>query len=155
MPYQPIEDYGIIGDMHTAALVGINGSIDWLCIPYFDSPAVFAAILDDKKGGRFRIAPVDGNVTCKQFYWPESNVLITRFLAPHGAAEMTDFMPVGHTDPDERTRRQVIRRVTAERGTVDFLLICNPAFNFAREEHETELIEGGCVSAPTRSASGF
>ena len=145
MPYQPIEDYGIIGDMHTAALVGINGSIDWLCIPHFDSPAVFAAILDDKKGGRFRIAPVDGDVTCKQFYWPESNVLITRFLAPRGAAEMTDFMPVGHTDPDERTRRQVIRRVTAERGTVDFLLICNPAFNFAREEHETELIEGGCV----------
>ena len=145
MPYQPIEDYGIIGDMHTAALVGINGSIDWLCIPYFDSPAVFAAILDDKKGGRFRIAPVDGNVTCKQFYWPESNVLITRFLAPHGAAEMTDFMPVGHTDPDERTRRQVIRRVTAERGTVDFLLLCSPAFNFAREEHETELVEGGCV----------
>ena len=145
MPYQPIENYGIIGDMHTAALVGINGSIDWLCIPHFDSPAVFAALLDDKKGGRFRIAPVDDNVTCKQFYWPESNVLITRFLAPHGAAEMTDFMPVGHTDPDERTRRQVIRRVTVERGTIDFLLFCSPAFNFAREEHETELIEGGCV----------
>ena len=145
MPYQPIENYGIIGDMHTAALVGINGSIDWLCIPHFDSPAVFAALLDDKKGGRFRIAPVDDNVTCKQFYWPESNVLITRFLAPHGAAEMTDFMPVGHTDPDERTRRQVIRRVTVERGTIDFLLFCSPAFNFAREEHETELIESGCV----------
>jgi GH15 family glucan-1,4-alpha-glucosidase len=68
MAYQPIENYGMIGDMHSVALVGINGSIDWLCIPHFDSPSIFAAILDDKKGGRFHISPVDDNVTCKQFY---------------------------------------------------------------------------------------
>ena len=55
--YQPIEDYGIIGDLHTTALVGIDGSIDWLCLPRHDSPSVFAAILDGEKGGRFRISP--------------------------------------------------------------------------------------------------
>jgi GH15 family glucan-1,4-alpha-glucosidase len=95
MTYQPIENYGMIGDMHTVALVGTDGSIDWLCVPRFDSPSVFAAILDDEKGGRFKIAPVGDDVTCKQFYWPETNILITRFLGPHGAAELTDFMPSG------------------------------------------------------------
>ena len=73
MTYQPIENYGMIGDMHTVALVGADGSIDWLCVPRFDSPSVFAAILDDGKGGRFKIAPVGDDVTCKQFYWPETN----------------------------------------------------------------------------------
>jgi len=77
MTYQPIENYGMIGDMHTVALVGTDGSIDWLCVPDFDSPSVFAAILDDRKGGRFKIAPVGDEVTCRQFYWPETNVLIT------------------------------------------------------------------------------
>jgi GH15 family glucan-1,4-alpha-glucosidase len=72
MTYQPIENYGMIGDMHTVALVGTDGSIDWLCVPRFDSPSVFAAILDDRKGGRFKIAPVGDDVTCKQFYWPGS-----------------------------------------------------------------------------------
>ena len=95
MAYQPIENYGMIGDMHSVALVGTNGSIDWLCWPRFDSPSVFAAILDDKKGGSFRIAPTDADVTCKQFYWPGTNVLVTRFLGREGATELTDFMPVG------------------------------------------------------------
>ena len=73
--YQPIENYGIIGNMRTAALVGMNGSIDWLCLPHFDSPSVFAAILDDQKGGRFRIAPAGDDFRNKQFYWPDTNIL--------------------------------------------------------------------------------
>ena len=81
MAYQPIENYGIIGNMRTAALVGINGSIDWFCAPSFDSPSVFAAILDDQKGGRFEIAPSGDGIRTKQFYWPETNVLVTRFLS--------------------------------------------------------------------------
>ncbi|MCP5109368.1 MAG: glycoside hydrolase family 15 protein, partial [bacterium] len=89
MSYQPIENYGVIGDMHTVALVGLNGSIDWLCYPHFDSPSVFAAVLDDAKGGRFRICPVDDNgINYKQFYWPETNVLVTRFLSGRGVAEV-------------------------------------------------------------------
>lgn len=84
MPYLPIENYGIIGDMRTVALVGMNGSIDWFCFPRFDSPSIFAAILDHKKGGHFRIAPTDPEITCKQFYWPETNILITRFFSADG-----------------------------------------------------------------------
>ena len=79
MPYQPIENYGLIGNMRTTALVGMNGSIDWLCFPHFDSPSVFAAILDDGKGGRFAIAPVPNHVKSKQYYWPDTNVIVTRF----------------------------------------------------------------------------
>lgn len=145
MAYEPIENYGMIGDMHTVALVGMNGSIDWLCIPNFDSPSVFAAILDDKKGGRFQIAPVDEDVTSKQFYWPETNVLITRFLAPHGAAELTDFMPVGPAASHGPKRRQLMRRVTAVRGTIQFRMECQPAFNYARDEHEIAIVDGGAT----------
>jgi GH15 family glucan-1,4-alpha-glucosidase len=146
MAYQPIENYGMIGDMHTVALVGLNGSIDWLCMPNFDSPSVFAAILDDEKGGRFRIAPVDDGVSYKQFYWPETNVLVTRFLAAHGAAELTDFMPVGFSSAfQEKKCCQLIRRVTAVRGTVQFRMECLPAFNYARDKHETKLTDGGAT----------
>ena len=66
MAYQPIEDYGVIGNMRTVALVGMNGSIDWFCCPDFDSPSVFASILDDEKGGLFRIAPISPQTTRKQ-----------------------------------------------------------------------------------------
>ena len=93
--YQPIENYGVIGNMRTAALVGMDGSIDWLCLPHFDSPSVFAAILDDRKGGRFRIAPAHEQLSRKQYYWPGTNVLITRFLHADGVGEVEDYMPVG------------------------------------------------------------
>jgi len=76
MPYQPIQNYGIIGDMHTAALVSMDGSIDWFCFPHFDSPSVFAALLDDRQGGSFKIAPPPDGITRKQFYWPDTNVLV-------------------------------------------------------------------------------
>ena len=95
MSYQPIENYGIIGNMRTVALVGMNGSIDWYCYPYFDSPSIFGAILDDNKGGRFQICAVGDQVRHKQFYWPSTNILVTRFLLQDGIAELEDFMPVG------------------------------------------------------------
>ena len=88
MPYQPIENYGVIGNMRTAALVGMNGSIDWFCCPSFDSPSVFAAILDENKGGYFQICPESSDVSTKQLYWPETNVLLTRFLSANGVAEV-------------------------------------------------------------------
>src|SRR5204863_6110206 len=93
--YQPIEHYGIIGNLRTAALVGMDGSIDWLCLPHFDSPSVFAAILDDHKGGRFRIAPDCERLRHKQLYWPDTAVLVTRFLHADGVGQVEDFMPVG------------------------------------------------------------
>ncbi|HEX6141378.1 MAG TPA: glycoside hydrolase family 15 protein [Geminicoccaceae bacterium] len=146
MAYQPIEDYGMIGDMHTVALVGINGSIDWMCIPRFDSPSVFGAILDDQKGGSFRIWSAQDDATNKQFYWPDTNVLVTRVLSEHGAAEILDFMPViGEDAKESESRRQVIRQVVAMRGTVDMRMACRPAFDYAREDHTAEAVPHGVI----------
>jgi GH15 family glucan-1,4-alpha-glucosidase len=142
MSYQPIENYGIIGDMHTAALVGKNGSIDWFCFPRFDSPSVFAALLDHRKGGHYRIAPSDDDVTTKQFYWPETNVLVTRFLSAEGVGEVKDYMPVGLPSA-EQGRHQLVRRVQCVRGAMRFRLDCQPAFNYARDEHRTEITAAG------------
>jgi GH15 family glucan-1,4-alpha-glucosidase len=138
--YQPIENYGIIGNMRTAALVGVNGSIDWLCLPHFDSPSVFAAILDDRKGGRFRIYPDGHDFRNKQFYWPDTNVLITRFLHADGIGEIEDYMPIGGAgiSPD-----QLVRRVRVVRGNVSFHLECRPAFDYARAASQIHLVEGG------------
>jgi GH15 family glucan-1,4-alpha-glucosidase len=147
MTYQPIENYGIIGDMHTVALVGMDGSIDWFCFPHFDSPSVFAAILDDKKGGCFKITPVGGQVTHKQFYWPETNVLITRFLSPDGVGEITDYMPVGKRDRGHG-HHQLVRLVKVARGTMPFRMECSPRFNYARDKHQTQVTrDGACFQS--------
>ena len=98
--YKPIEDYGVIGDLHTVALVGKDGSIDWCCLPHFDSPSVFASILDAQKGGFFKIAPAYPTVQ-KQMYVAESNILLSRFLAPEGVGEITDFMPIKSESSEE------------------------------------------------------
>ena len=148
MTYQPIQDYGIIGDMHSAALVGTDGSIDWLCFPHFDSPSVFAAILDDEKGGRFKIAPASEGAARKQLYWPDTNVLITRFFTPDGVGEVIDYMPVGVPD-NGHGYHQLVRRVRVVRGEMSFRVECSPAFDYAREEHGTEVTdEGACFRSP-------
>ncbi|HEY6403667.1 MAG TPA: glycoside hydrolase family 15 protein [Blastocatellia bacterium] len=144
MSYQPIENYGVIGDTQTVALVGINGSIDWFCFPRFDSPSVFAAILDDKKGGHFKIAPATDVNSHKQLYWPETNVLITRFLSPDGVAEITDYMPIG-MDMTALGSRQLVRRVEMVRGSMSFRVECYPAFNYARDAHETRISGNGAA----------
>jgi GH15 family glucan-1,4-alpha-glucosidase len=146
--YQPIQDYGIIGDMHSAALVGTDGSIDWLCFPHFDSPSVFAAILDDEKGGRFKIAPAREGAARKQLYWPDTNILITRFFTPDGVGEVIDYMPVGVSENGHGYHR-LVRRVRVVRGELSFRVECSPAFDYARGEHETEVTgEGACFHAP-------
>jgi GH15 family glucan-1,4-alpha-glucosidase len=135
MRYQPIENYGIVGNMHSAALVSLDGSVDWLCLPHFDSPSVFGAILDSEKGGRFRIAPAaTGNLRQKQYYWPETNILITRFLHPDGIAEVEDYMPVG---PGAEPDAQLVRRVRVVRGRLPLEMECRPAFDYARAPHTT------------------
>jgi GH15 family glucan-1,4-alpha-glucosidase len=142
MSYQPIASYGVIGDLHSAALVGRNGSIDWCCLPRFDSPSVFAALLDDRQGGFFRLAPASpGEV--KQIYLPETNVLVTRFLG-EGMAELIDFMPIGrreggHTEQDSR---QIVRIARSVRGSVRFRMECRPAFDYARQPHTIHLAAG-------------
>jgi GH15 family glucan-1,4-alpha-glucosidase len=135
MPYQPIENYGVIGNMRTVALVGMNGSIDWWCYPDFDSPSVFGAILDSQKGGSFQISVRADRVTRKQLYWPGTNILVTRFLAPDGIAEVEDFMPVG----DPKWPHHLFRRVRCVKGEVAIEVNCRPAFNYGRDKHQTEV----------------
>jgi GH15 family glucan-1,4-alpha-glucosidase len=138
--YERIEDYGVVGNMRTVALVSVRGSIDWLCLPEFDSPSVFGALLDDAKGGRFSITPSAQDVACKQLYWPDTNVLVTRFLAADGVGEIEDFMPCGTTE-----REAVVRRVRVARGTLAFDVTCEPAFDYARASHETVIVPNGAV----------
>ncbi|MEM9904520.1 MAG: glycoside hydrolase family 15 protein [Cyanobacteria bacterium P01_D01_bin.44] len=159
MTYQPIEHYGIIGNMYTTALVGLNGSIDWLCFPNHDSPSLFAAVLDDQKGGFFRIAPaledsqrLSDYVKRKQLYWPATNVLITRFLTPEGVGEIIDFMPVG-LNSEEIGYHSLVRQVRVVRGAMRFHMECQPAFNYARNGHTADITpKGVCFYADTLSA---
>jgi GH15 family glucan-1,4-alpha-glucosidase len=144
MAYQPIENYGIIGNMRTVALVGMNGSIDWYCYPHFDSPSVFGAILDDKKGGRFQISAASDGVRHKQFYWPSTNVLVTRFLMADGIAELEDFMPVG-LPSESSAYRHVCRRIRCVRGTVRISVTCRPAFDYGRQTHEVLIRTNGAT----------
>jgi GH15 family glucan-1,4-alpha-glucosidase len=141
--YKRIEDYGIIGDLHTAALAGMDGSIDWFCYPHFDSPSVFAALLDADRGGRFRIRPTVTPIA-KQLYLPDTNVLITRFLSPEGVGELRDFMPIRKDAADEYHHR-IIRRVSVVRGHMDFELFCQPSFDYGRARHSVEIAAGGAL----------
>ena len=142
MSFQPIENYGVIGNMRSIALVGIDGSIDFLCYPDFDSPTVFAALLDDKNGGRFHIQPRLTNVRVRQLYLPETNILVTRFLAEEGVAELTDYMPV---EDDAEDQNEIVRTVCVIRGHVTFKMLCQPRFNYAASAHRLE-ISNGCAT---------
>ena len=124
----PIRDYGLIGDMSSAALVSIDGSIDWCCFPRFDSPSVFAAILDPNVGGRFRIAPATPCPPGRQSYLSDSNVLKTVFTTPTGQVSVTDFMPV---DADDAPH-EIHRIVRCESGEVDVECTFQPRMDYAR-----------------------
>lgn len=127
MSYAPISDYGVIGDLHTAALVGRHGSIDWYCAPRFDSPSVFGGLLDQARGGRWRIAPA-GPATSEQRYLPGTNILVTTFrLEAGGVVVVTDFMPVG---PAREGRTEIHRRVQCTRGTADVEVEFAPRFDY-------------------------
>ena len=144
MTYPPIEDHGVIGDLNTVALVGLDGAIRFMCAPRFDSPPVFASLLDARRGGVFELAPVLEGARHKQLYLPDTNVLLTRFLSPGGVAEISDFMPVG----ENRGVRCVIRRAKAVRGEVRFRLRCAPRFGYRFAPHRVEAEDGGALFVP-------
>lgn len=148
MAYKPIADYGIVGDLRTAALIACDGSVDWLCLPRFDSPSLFAAILDDKKGGSFKITPCAENLRSLQIYRPQTNILVTRFLTDGAVVELTDFMPL-QASRSAHEPSWLVRRVHAVSGTAKMKLRCRPAFNFAR--HPTTKIEVGRQGASFQS----
>ncbi|MFE9813247.1 glycoside hydrolase family 15 protein [Streptomyces sp. NPDC005548] len=136
--YPPIADHGLVGDLQTAALVSSQGVVDWFAAPRFDSPSIFAALLDHDGGGFFRLAPEHPEGTCKQLYYPDTAVLVTRFMSPDGVGEVVDFMP-----PDRvgkaTDRHTLIRLVRVVRGSVEFTLECRPRFDYARAEHRLEV----------------
>ena len=142
--YPPIADHGVIGNLHTVALVCSDGTIDWYCSPRFDSPSMFASLLDAERGGHFALRPADGEWQNKQLYFPDTNVLITRFLTPAGVGEVQDFMPVGER-LDGARRDRLIRRVLSVRGRMRFELECAPRFAFGRERHRAERHAGGVL----------
>jgi GH15 family glucan-1,4-alpha-glucosidase len=138
--YPDIADHGLIGDMQSAALVATDGTIDWFCCPRFDSPSVFAAILDQRRGGRFALRPVDPPKTTKQMYLPDTAILVTRYLSDTGIAEVVDFMPVErpHVASD---RRRIVRAVRGIRGEVTLEARVAPRFDYGRAPHRLH-IEG-------------
>jgi GH15 family glucan-1,4-alpha-glucosidase len=143
--YQPIENYGVIGDLHTVALVGMDGSIDFMCFPHFDSPTIFAAILDHEKGGRFRIAPVLDSARQKQLYLPDSNILLSRFLSEEGVAEISDFMVIGD---NKEHWHDLVRRIKTVRGEIRFRMVCDPRFDYGRRAHRLEIRDGEAIFHP-------
>jgi len=132
--HRRIEEHAVIGDLHTVALVAIDGTISFLCSPSFDSPSVFASLLDPERGGRFGLAPAFEDPTYTQLYLPDTNVLLTRFLDESGVAEVSDFMPVPHAG----VPHNIVRRAKAVRGDVTFVMRCAPRFDYGRATHTVE-----------------
>src|SRR5437588_8770764 len=129
--YKPISDYGVIGDMHTAALVGLDGSIDWYCAPRFDSPSVFAALLDVRKGGKFQLSPTDKFKT-KQSYEGDTNVLSTIFETNQGKIELTDFMPCFMEKGQAKGFQELHRIVDCVEGEAGLRIIFHSRLEYGR-----------------------
>lgn len=162
--YMPIEDYGLIGNMRTCAMVATDGGLDYMCWPYFDSPSVFCRILDMDKGGHFTIGPTSDDLcTTKQQYLPASNILQTRYLKEEGVMNVIDFFPrpnnktmdaeyhanvlasdhTGKVPERSDLKKWLVRRVECMRGSVDVNVEVFPAFNYAQDEHTTEIADLG------------
>jgi GH15 family glucan-1,4-alpha-glucosidase len=142
--YPPIADHGLIGDLQTAALVAKDGTVDWFCCPRFDSPSVFASLLDYQRGGHFQITPEQTECSRRQLYLPDSAVLITRFMTDEGVGEVLDFMPIERPEaPTERHR--LVRVVRVVRGTMRFWLECAPRFDYGRAPHELFMSDDGAL----------
>ncbi len=146
MAYKAISDYGLIGDMHSAALVGLDGSIDWACMPRFDSPSVFGAILDEHAGGHFQVTPV-GTYESTQRYLPDTNVLETTFVTPTGRVTLTDFMPTSPTRSADHVPHEIHRIVSCEEGTMNLRCIFQPRFDYARAATHLELFPHGVLAS--------
>src|SRR5919108_4101576 len=141
--YLPIEDHGVIGDLRSVALVGTDGTIDWYCPGRFDAPSIFGALLDDKRGGSFRIAPAGEGWKARQFYFPDTNVLITRFSSESGVAEVIDFMPV--MTAGNGGRHRLVRSVLGIRGKVELRVEVDPRFDYGRAPSQAHAADHGFV----------
>jgi GH15 family glucan-1,4-alpha-glucosidase len=141
--YPDISDHGLIGDLQTAALVSKDGTVNWFCCPRFDSPSVFASLLDADRGGYFRISPDTDDHVCRQLYFPDTAMLITRFMTADGVGEVADFMPVAGQTPTDRHR--LVRMLRTVRGRMRFTMEIRPRFDYGRRQHKLEIAEDGVV----------
>ena len=142
--YPLIADHGLIGDLQTSALVSTDGSIDWFCAPRFDSPSIFGALLDHQRGGHFRVRPTVEVFTSKQLYFPDTAVLVTRFMTEAGVGEVVDFMPAT-TGTVASTRHRLVRMLRCVRGQMTFAVDIAPRFDYGRESHDTHVADDGVV----------
>lgn len=149
--YPNIADHGLIGDLQTAALVATDGTIDWFCCPRFDSPSVFASLLDAERGGFCSIRPIADDYVTRQLYLPDTAILVTRFMTEEGVGEVTDFMPV--TDGEATDRHRLVRMVRVVRGTMEFEAEIQPRFDYGRTPHTIHPVlgEGVMFSAGDQS----
>jgi GH15 family glucan-1,4-alpha-glucosidase len=143
--YPNIGDHGLIGDLQTAALVSTDGVLDWFCIPRFDSPSVFASLLDSERGGYYRIAPDRDDYVTRQLYLPDTAILVTRFMTPDGVGEVHDFMPVASGEATDRHR--LVRNIRVVRGVMRFAVEVQPRFDYGRKPHKVEVCDHGVVFA--------
>ena len=140
----PIADHGLVGDLRTAAVVGVDGTIGWFCPGRFDAPSVFASILDAERGGSWTITPDEEPRSRRQFYLPDSAVLVTRFHGDAGAAEVHDLMPILRPhDADHRQR--LVRRIRAVRGTVRLGTRIDVRPDYGRTGVEVEEVDGALL----------
>ncbi|MET0506017.1 MAG: glycoside hydrolase family 15 protein [Luteibacter sp.] len=136
VPGRSIGEHGVIGNLDTTALVASDGTIDFMCWPHMDSPTVFAGLLDPDKGGEFTVTPDLPDARTMQLYVPETNILMTRWMAEAGSVELTDFMPHPATDP--RVPASVLRCIRVPRGKVRVRVRCRPRLDYARRVPEVE-----------------
>ena len=142
MAVHPIENHGIIGDLHTIALVDMDACIDFMCFPHFDSPSIFAKLLDEERGGFFELAPLMESPKHRQLYLPDTNILLTRFLCEGAIAEVSDFMPVDHNGG---FAHNLVRRAKCVHGEMNFRMVCSPAFDYGRASHRIEEDDCGVI----------
>ena len=152
MPDYPlIADHGLIGNLQTAALVATDGTIDWFCAPRFDSPSVFGCLLDHDHGGHLRTTPTAATFRRQQLYYPDTAILVSRFLTEQGVGEILDFMPIVSTTMAS-DRHKLVRLVRCVRGEMTFAIDIAPRFDYGRESYETHVSENGVVFQGSQNA---
>ena len=144
--YPAIADHGIIGDLETAALVALDGTIAFLCLPSFDSPSVFLALLDAERGGRFAVEAQVADARREQRYLRDTNVLLTRTIGADGEVAVYDFMPV----PRRPSQSRLVRLARVARGRARIRCVCAPRFDYARGSHAVEITDNGATFTSAR-----
>jgi GH15 family glucan-1,4-alpha-glucosidase len=149
--YPLIADHGLIGNLQTAALVATDGTIDWFCAPRFDSPSIFGSLLDHDHGGHLQTRPTVDTFTRQQLYYPDTAILVTRFLTESGVGEVVDFMPIASATVAS-DRHQLVRMIRCVRGEMTFAVDIAPRFDYGRESHQTHVTENGVIFQGARNA---